>query len=144
MGKTVTKAQPTLYPLKIIPNPKGDILHALKASDRGFQGFGEAYFSCILPGETKGWKKHLHMTINLVVPAGKVRFSIHDETSRTTYNFLLGGDNYGRLMVPPGYWVAFTGIADMVNMILNIADIPHDPNESETLPIESLPLGQQQ
>ena len=34
-----------LSPLKIIDNPKGDILHGVKCSDIGFGGFGEAYFS---------------------------------------------------------------------------------------------------
>lgn len=33
-----------LYPLKQIMVPKGDIFHALKSTDEGYAGFGEAYF----------------------------------------------------------------------------------------------------
>ena len=47
----------TLTPLKQIFNPKGNIFHALKKSDIGFNGFGEAYFSTINQNEIKGWKK---------------------------------------------------------------------------------------
>lgn len=31
-------------PLKQIYNPRGDVWHAMKCSDPGFDGFGEAYF----------------------------------------------------------------------------------------------------
>ena len=57
-----------LTPLKQIYNSKGDIFHAMKKSDKGFNGFGEAYFSTILKGEIKGWKKHTRMTLNIIVP----------------------------------------------------------------------------
>ena len=33
-----------LSDLRIINHPKGDIFHALKKSDYGFNKFGEAYF----------------------------------------------------------------------------------------------------
>ena len=35
----------TVHPLKHIVVPKGDIYHALKSTDEGYVGFGEAYFS---------------------------------------------------------------------------------------------------
>ena len=47
-----------LTPLKIIENPAGNILHAMKASDQGYAGFGEAYFSTVNHSAVKGWKKH--------------------------------------------------------------------------------------
>ena len=62
---------------KIISNPKGDILHALKAGDSGYDGFGEAYFSIVNKNEIKGWKKHNLMTLNILVPFGEVEFVIH-------------------------------------------------------------------
>ena len=37
----------TVHPLKHIVVPKGDIYHALKSTDEGYVGFGEAYFSQI-------------------------------------------------------------------------------------------------
>ena len=45
----------TLYPLKHIVVPKGDIYHAMKSTDKGYMGFGEAYFSQIEHGKAKGW-----------------------------------------------------------------------------------------
>ena len=68
----------TLTPLKKIGHPKGDIFHAMKASDEGFSGFGEAYFSTINKFEIKGWKKHTKMILNLVVPIGEIKFVVYD------------------------------------------------------------------
>ena len=42
-----------LTPLKQIYHPKGDIFHAMKKSDIGFDGFGEAYFSTINQNDIK-------------------------------------------------------------------------------------------
>ena len=39
----------TVHPLKHIVVPKGDIYHALKSTDEGYAGFGEAYFSQMQP-----------------------------------------------------------------------------------------------
>ena len=36
-----------LTPLKKIHNLKGCVFHAMKKSDVGFDGFGEAYFSTV-------------------------------------------------------------------------------------------------
>lgn len=129
-----------LTPLKRICHPKGDIYHALKAQEANFTGFGEAYFTTIKSGETKGWKKHLQMTMNLVVPVGMVRFYLHDEETRNTLSFELGEHNYQRLTVGPGMWMAFRGIGDELNLVLNLASIPHDPEESVNLPLEAFPL----
>ena len=67
-----------LTPLKKISHPRGDVFHGMKKSDNGYAGFGEAYFSTIKNGEIKGWNKHKRMTLNLVVPVGKVIFIIYD------------------------------------------------------------------
>lgn len=36
---------------RIIYHPNGDILHAMKSSDKGFCGFAKAYFSKVEQGE---------------------------------------------------------------------------------------------
>jgi len=128
-------------PLRRIPNPKGDVLHALKRSDAGFTDFGEAYFTHVNPGDIKGWKKHTRMQLNLIVPVGAVRFYVHDEAQRRTDIHELGPGNYGRLTVPPGLWVAFEGLGQPVNMLLNVASIEHDPQEAMTLPLDAIPFG---
>lgn len=130
-------------PLQRIYHPKGDVYHAMKMSDPGFDGFGEAYFTTILQGETKGWKRHSKMYMNLIVPTGMVRFHIHDECDGITLSYDLGSANYGRLSVPPGFWVAFHGLGSDCNLILNIASIEHDPLESSNVPIDNFPIEKQ-
>ena len=53
--------------LKIISTEGGDVLHGIKASEKQFDGFGEAYFSTVNNGAVKGWKKHLKMTLNFTL-----------------------------------------------------------------------------
>ena len=122
-------------PLKRIENSKGDIFHAMKASSEGFAGFGEAYFSTVHAGDIKGWKCHTRMTLNLVVPVGAVRFVIYDDQDGSTtkgqfFDITLSADNYARLTIAPGLWMAFQGIGEAQNMLLNMANIEHDPTEA--------------
>ena len=132
-----------LTPLKKIQHPMGDVFHGMKKSDVGFSGFGEAYFSTINNGEIKGWNKHKRMTLNLVVPMGEVTFVIYDdrEKSRSKGKFFevtLSQANYHRLTVPPGIWIAFKGNNSKPNLILNIADLEHDPEEIERLELDQI------
>ena len=120
----------TLTPLKQIMHPKGDIFHAMKASDDGFSGFGEAYFSTVNQGEVKGWKKHAEMTLNLVVVIGEIEFVVYDDNS--FYSVKLSKNNYQRLTVDPGLWLAFKGVS-VENMLLNLASIEHNTNESKNV-----------
>ncbi|WP_411034593.1 dTDP-4-dehydrorhamnose 3,5-epimerase [Shinella sp. BYT-45] len=128
---------PFLTPLKRIATPKGDVMHGLKAGDPGYAGFGEAYFSLVNAGETKGWKRHFRMTLNLVCAAGRVRVVVRGEDGGVVLDTQLSPDAtelYNRLTVPPGYFVAFKGLAPGASMLLNVASIPHDPDEAETRP----------
>ena len=131
-----------LTPLKIIPGDSGEVMHALKESEESFQGFGEAYFSCVNGNAVKGWKRHRKMMLNLVVPIGAIRFVLYDDrpeskTFKTIQEIILSRESYQRLTVPPGIWMAFQGKSDGVNMLLNIASIPHDSLEAENLPIQN-------
>lgn len=130
----------SVVPLRVIANPKGDIRHAMKASESTFYGFGEAYFTTILSGQTKGWKKHLRMHLNLIVVHGEVAFHVYDEQIRRTDTFILGTGNYVRLHVPPGLWLAFGGRADGSSLVLNLASIEHDPNEAVNISLDAFPL----
>ena len=131
-----------LTPLRIIKGESGDVMHALKQQEESFKGFGEAYFSTVNQGAVKGWKKHRRMILNLIVPAGSIKFVLYDgrKESRTYETFqevILSKDNYLRLTVPPGVWMAFQGVGGENNTLLNIASIPHDPLEAENLPIQN-------
>lgn len=140
MGVLVQDKHYELTPLKIIANPKGEIRHALKASETSFKGFGEAYFTSILSGEIKGWKRHSQMTLNLVVPVGDVEFFLHEEESGASLSIRIGESNYCRLTIKPGIWVAFKGSSTYSSLILNLASIQHDPIESRSVSLETFPL----
>lgn len=132
-----------LTPLKKIHHPKGDIFHAIKKNDKGFIGFGEAYFSTIKFGEIKGWNKHKRMTLNLVVPVGKVVFVLYDDreeskTKGSFFNIEISLDAYQRLTVPPGVWLAFQGKSNDRNVILNVSNMEHDPDEIEKLNLDQI------
>lgn len=131
-----------LTPLKIIENPLGDVMHGMKKSENGFNGFQEAYFSTINQGVVKPWKKHLEMTLNLIVPVGEIRFVMYDDRkdSETNGSFMdvsLSQKNYYRLTVPPNIWMAFKGNGSALNLLLNIANLEHDPSEIVRVPLDS-------
>jgi dTDP-4-dehydrorhamnose 3,5-epimerase len=117
-----------LTPLRQIQHPKGDIYHAMKASDNGFNGFGEAYFSTVNKNDIKGWKKHTKMTLNLIVISGEVEFVIYNESD--FFSVKLSKNNYQRLTIAPNLWLAFRGLSDK-NRLLNLASIEHNPSESK-------------
>lgn len=131
-------------PLKRISHDQGDVLHGMRKSDEGFQGFGEAYFSEIKSRQIKPWKKHLKMTLNLVVPIGRIRFVMYDErpgsgTAGNYFEIEISEKNYCRLTVPPGIWMAFEGTGTGLNLLLNLADQEHDPDEIVRLELEDIP-----
>ena len=126
-----------LTPLKQIHNPKGDIFHAMKKSDDGFDGFGEAYFSTVHKDDVKGWKKHIKMTLNLVVPVGEIEFVIYDENTKIFFSVILSHDNYQRLTVKPNLWMAFRGLKEN-SILLNLASIEHNPDEAINIDLSEI------
>ena len=127
-----------ITPLSRISNANGDILHAMKKGDPGFNGFGEVYFSIIHGGSIKAWKRHIRMTLNLVVPFGGVEFIFSDGHG----NFRMervGQERYARLTVPPGIWFGFMGLNNPHSILMNCADIPHEPSEIERKELDEIP-----
>jgi len=121
--------------LSIIETDGGDVLHGMRHTDKGYFGFGEAYFSMVNTGSIKGWKRHHEMVLNLVVPFGSIRFILYDDRqgSASINQFqqvtLSRGDNYCRLTVPPMVWAGFQGLGKEASILLNIASIEHSPEE---------------
>ena len=133
---TVSLDDILVTPLKRIPTVGGDVMHALKNSDNGFNGFGEVYFSWVEHGAIKAWKYHQRMTLNLVVPIGEVNFVFHlanQENNFRTEN--IGEDRYVRLSVPPGIWFGFQGRVFGSNLLMNLADMTHEPDEVLRKPV---------
>lgn len=129
-----------LTPLRIIDTPGGDVMHAMKQSDSSFSGFGEAYFSQIEHGAIKAWKRHREMILNLVVPVGEVRFVLYDdrENQSVFQELLLSPSHYCRLTVPPMVWVGFQGLSSEGSIVLNVANLEHDPLEVDRQEIDQI------
>lgn len=130
-----------ITPLARIATTGGDVLHAMKQTDAGYSGFGEAYFSWVATGAVKAWKRHLRMTMNVVVPVGQVRFVFRLEGADDFRVEEIGVDRYARLTVPPGIWFGFKGLTESESLVLNIANLPHDPNEVQRLELSEIRYG---
>ena len=128
---TVSLDQVQVTPLARIPVAGGDVMHVMKASDTGFNEFGEAYFSWVEVDAVKAWKLHQRMTMNLAVPVGEVRFVFFLPAPAPVFREeCIGTSHYARLTVPPGIWFGFQGLAEPQSLVLNIANLEHDPDES--------------
>ena len=138
---TLNLADIFVTPLRRIETEGGDVLHAMKRSDAGYVGFGEAYFSWVSAGAVKGWKRHTRMTMNVAVPVGQVRFVfrwVNEDGAEEFRVEEIGMDRYARLTVPPGIWFGFQGLYTPQSLVLNIASIPHDPSEVERLTLSDI------
>ncbi len=136
-----------LTELRQIPDERGSVLHMLRCDSPEFVRFGECYFSEVLPGCVKAWKRHKRHTQNLSAPVGMVRFVIYDdrESSKTKgmiEEIELGRpDAYYRLQIPPLLWYGFSCLSDSPALIANCTDMPHDPKESEIRDINDSSIG---
>lgn len=132
----------TATELRQISDERGAVLHMLRCDAPEFTRFGECYFSEVLPGAVKAWKRHRVQTQNLAVPVGRIRLVIYDgrENSPTLGRILvqeLGRpDAYLRLSIPPGLWYGFACLGNTPALLANCADMPHQPSESEVRAID--------
>lgn len=124
--------------LQQIIDDRGKVMHMLRNDSPLFTKFGEIYFSVVNPGVVKAWKRHLKMTQNLVVPIGRIKLVLYDSRQNSTsYRNIkvlqIGEDNYCLVKIPPLLWYGFQNISPYPSLIVNCADIPHDPAEVEQL-----------
>jgi dTDP-4-dehydrorhamnose 3,5-epimerase len=114
----------------------------VRADAPDFAGFGECYFSEVLPGAIKAWKRHTRQTQNFAVPSGRLRLVALDarESSPTRGRLdvieLGRPDRYARLRIPPGVWYGFRALSATPALIVNCADRPHDPAEGIGVPFD--------
>ena len=83
------------------------------------------------------------MILNLVVPVGSIRFVIFDDRPDSLsrgefFELTVNKENYCRLTVPSGVWFAFEGEGMELNLLLNIANIEHDPNEVQNMELNEI------
>ena len=127
-----------VQPLRRIVDARGSVMHMLRADSPLFSRFGEVYFSSVLPGVVKAWKRHLLMTQHFAVPVGSIRLALYDDrggssTSGVLQVLEIGEENYSLVIIPPLVWYGFQGISAMPALVANLTDLPHDPGEAERL-----------
>ncbi len=125
---------------KIVKIENGNVMHALKKNSEGYVDFGEAYFSKINFHAIKAWKKHEKMTLNLLVPYGKVCFVVvlRNNDKNVFQKYILSSEDYNRLTIPPGTCFGFKGLSKPFSLVLNISDIIHDDNEVEKINLDDV------
>jgi len=131
----------TITELREISDERGAVLHMLRSDAPEFVRFGECYFSEVVPGAIKAWKRHSTQTQNLAVPVGRIRMVIYDDReSSPTRGHLqvleLGRpDAYLRLRIPSGLWYGFTCISTTPALLANCTDLPHNAADGEVRPL---------
>ena len=81
------------------------------------------------------------MTLNIIVPNGEIQFALFDDRNKVNfkrYDIIISKKNYCRLTVPPMVWLAFKGLDINGSMLLNIANIVHNPSESDSKNIDDI------
>jgi len=132
-----------LQELAVIPTDGGPVLRMLRPDWPLFAGFGELYFSEVLPGAVKAWKLHSRQTQHLAVPVGRLKMVIYDARLDSAgfgrvREYILGRpDCYRLLRIPPGLWYGFTALGSEKALVCNCADLPHDPAEASRKPWDS-------
>ena len=70
------------------------------------------------------------MTLNLVVTLGEITLVFHLQDGKNSFRSeIIGESRYSRLTVPAGIWFGFQGNSNVDSLLMNLADITHDPNE---------------
>lgn len=114
-------------------------MHMLRVDSPLFRDFGEIYFSVVLPGAIKAWKKHTRQSQNFAAPNGLVEVVMYDPRKDAPSfgqmeRFLIGQpDHYMLLHIPPGVWYGFAGRSEFPAVIANCVDIPHAPEDALSL-----------
>jgi dTDP-4-dehydrorhamnose 3,5-epimerase len=132
-----------VQPLIQIANNRGSVLHMMRRDSELFKQFGEVYFSEIHPEKIKAWKRHKKQTQNLAVPLNNIRLVIYDNrptssTHGSIAEYELGRPDHYRLVhIPPMLWYGFQAFSGETALIVNCADLPHDPEDTESLPADS-------
>ena len=137
MAKGQMIEQVIIQELRQIRDERGRVMHMIRADNPLFKKFGEIYFSEVLPGVVKAWKRHKEMTQLIAVPVGMIKLVVYDDRedskSRGKLKVLkIGRDNYKLVKIPPKLWYGFKCISEHPALLANCADLHHDPNEAES------------
>ena len=128
----------TVKPLKVIADERGYLMEMLRADDPFFQSFGQVYCSVAYPGVVKGWHLHRNMTLSYACVYGRIKLAVYDDregssTRKELMEIFLGPDDYSLVVIPPGLWNGFKGMAPDYSIVADCIDIPHAEADSERI-----------
>lgn len=131
-----------IFPLKLLKDDRGAVMHMLRSDQPHFLSVKEVYFSKVLHNVVKGWKRHKEIYQSMAVPEGMIRLVIYDDRENSPTKGAIkvidfGEDNYILVRLPPMVWYSFQALSIGHAIIANCTTAPHDPNESEVLPLTS-------
>lgn len=124
-------------PLLRIADERGAVLHMLRSTDPHFIRFGEIYFSTVYAGVVKAWKNHRRLIANYACVHGRIRVVLYDDRDGSStrgglMDVVIGPDEHALVIIPPGIWHGFQGLAEPVSVLGNCATEPSDPDELDT------------
>jgi dTDP-4-dehydrorhamnose 3,5-epimerase len=124
--------------LEVFEDERGAVFRMLRNTDPHFVRFGEIYFSSVRPGVVKAWKSHTRLTSNYACVQGRIKFVLWDDREGSTTRgaqteILISPDEYRLIVVPPGVWHGFQGLAEPLSLLANCATEPNDPSELHRL-----------
>lgn len=127
-----------VVPLPVFRDDRGAVSRMLRATDPHFVSFGEIYFSTINRNITKAWKNHKTVTANYACVHGRVRFVLYDSrpgspTEGRVLEVEIGSDAYALVVVPPGVWNGFHGLASPASIVASCSTEVYDPEEFERI-----------
>lgn len=128
-----------IKPLLRFPDERGTVKHFMKDYEWEYP-FGEVYITTIYRGIIKGWHGYQTKTMAYAVVKGAVKLVLYDNREEsasydTVEEVTLGDDCYNRIIIPPGVYNAFRGIADE-SIIVVLANEVFDEAKTFRQPIE--------
>ncbi len=143
-----------LYRLEQFRDDRGRILKAWREDGEWtfHWRIGEVYLSTVYPNVVKAWHRHSAMTLRYACVRGTVRVCLYDDRPASPSKgaiqtvFLSDGkspERYGfqMLVIPPMVWNGFRSFeTEGEAIILNLPDLPHDPEEIERVHPRDFPL----
>lgn len=115
-------------PLKVFTDDRGSVKRMLKATDAVFNGFGEVYFSGILPGKVKGWHRSTKARRHYAAIVGTIRLVLFD--GKEVEEHLIGEENYCLITIPPNVWSSFAALGKEA-LVCDVMDFPYASSHME-------------
>lgn len=127
--------KPQVIELDFVQAEGGGVLKVINRNSDHFYGFGELYLSRIDYGVFRGWKMHTRLESFLVVVEGEVSFHFVIEAGDcSTISVQRSVSSRVGLRIPAGVTFGFMAKSVDGATIANLAQLEHDPLESERFP----------